>query len=411
MTSNPSSSESALGFCRLLREGRLFEAEAWLKAGKPAQYDHRNVRCTPVGIAIETGFHSTLEFLLRNGFKPSPKHLLMAVRRGKVGIVELLLDHGADVRWMSFGEVVCWPNPRILKLFIERGADTRTGYPIAEVLKHSPRAFLGVYKSFIDRYPDWQFQADMALRYFCAEDNMRGVCLLLWLKANPRAKVPRHAKDEAESWESGLWQAAINGHLEIIKKIGPRKGLDDLDELLRLAAGSSNLATIEYLIGLGADPNAVEESRDTALRAALWSLAWQLDIHRHEPYSFHYSDALEALKRLLRLGARFHSENSDELRFLRRCLLKLDWFDGYELMKWVHRAAALSLDQAAKLFKDPRLRSHLERRLPGLSRMFPVLKQWVGPKRRTALAEARLAGTLALPCRGLPSQNTRIPPP
>jgi ankyrin repeat protein len=385
MNNNPSSSESGLGFCRLLREGRLFEAEAWLKAGKPSQYDHRNVRCTPVGIAIDTGFHSTLEFLLRNGFKPTPKHLLMAVRRGKVGIVELLLDHGADVRWMSFGEVVCWPNPHVLRLFIERGADIQTGYPIAEVLKHSPRAFLGVYKSFIDRYPDWQFQADMAFRHFCAEDNMRGVCLLLWLKANPRAKVPRHAKEETESWESGLWQAAINGHLEIIKKIGPRKGLDDLNGLLPLAAGSSNLATIEYLIGLGADPNAADEGHDTALRAALLSLDWRLDFNREKPYSFDDAQALEALKRLLRLGARFHPENSDELRLLRRCLLKLDWFDGYELMKCVHSAAGLSPDQATKLFREPRLRSRLEKRLPVLSRMFPVLKRWVDPKSRAAL--------------------------
>ena len=309
----------------------------------------------------------------------------MAVRRGKVGIVELLLDHGADVRWMSFGEVVCWPNPQILKLFIERGADTRTGYPIAEVLKHSPRAFLGVYKSFIDRYPDWQFQADMALRYFCAEDNMRGVCLLLWLKANPRAKVPRHAKDEAESWESGLWQAAINGHLEIITKIGPRKGLDDLDGLLRLAAGSGKVAAIEYFIALGADPNSVQDSRDTALRAALWSLDWRLDFNRQKPYSSDDAQALEALKRLLRLGARFQPKNSDELPFLRRCLLKLDWFDGYDLLKCVRKAAALNSDQAAKLFKDQRLRSHLEKRLPALSRLFPVLTQFVGPKRRTAL--------------------------
>jgi hypothetical protein len=68
MTTNPPDSESALKFCRLLREGRLFEAEAWLKAWKPAQYDLPNPRCTPLGIAIDTGFHSMLELLVRNGF-------------------------------------------------------------------------------------------------------------------------------------------------------------------------------------------------------------------------------------------------------------------------------------------------------------------------------------------------------
>jgi hypothetical protein len=63
-----------------------------------------------------------------------------------------MLQAGADIRWLDFKQVVSWPNPDVLWLFIERGADTQSGYPIAEVLKHAPRAFLGVYKEFLDRY-------------------------------------------------------------------------------------------------------------------------------------------------------------------------------------------------------------------------------------------------------------------
>jgi hypothetical protein len=36
----------------------------------------------------------------------------------------------------------------------------------------------------------------MALRHFCAENNMRGVCLLLWLGANPRANPDAIAPHE-----------------------------------------------------------------------------------------------------------------------------------------------------------------------------------------------------------------------
>jgi hypothetical protein len=35
MAINRAEADPALQFCRLLREGRLFEAEAWLKEGKP----------------------------------------------------------------------------------------------------------------------------------------------------------------------------------------------------------------------------------------------------------------------------------------------------------------------------------------------------------------------------------------
>jgi hypothetical protein len=162
-----------------------------------------------------------------------------------------------------------------------------------------------------------------------------------------------------------------------LKKLSPRKGVDDLDDLLRLAAGSSKPATVDYLLSLGADPNVVPEHGDTALRSALWSLEWRMDFER-SPYSGHRSDCMDVVKRLLAGGARFQNDQSDELQFLRRCLLRLDWSDGYDLLKCVHGARALGEKDVAKLFKHPRLRCHLNNRLPALSRLFPVLKKLTG---------------------------------
>jgi hypothetical protein len=41
------------------------------------------------------------------------------------------------------------------------------------------RLFPGIYKTYIEKYPQRQFQADMALRDFCQEGNLRGVSLLI----------------------------------------------------------------------------------------------------------------------------------------------------------------------------------------------------------------------------------------
>jgi len=138
------------------------------------------------------------------------------------------------------------------------------------------------------------------------------------------------------------------------------------------------VAVVEYLIGLGADPNKVTEGADTALRSALWSLEWQLDLYPSERYSPQRGDPLQAVDRLLRLGARFHPDESDELHFLKRCLLKLDWWNGYQLMKSIWENEALGEGHVLKLFKDRRLRSRLKKRLPALARMFPALKKLVG---------------------------------
>lgn len=376
MADSESILDPALDFCCLCREGRLYEAEAWLKAGKPAQLAHKNIRCTPLGIAIDRGFHSLVRVLLQHGFAPTPKHLAFAVRKGHVGIVELLFEHGADVNWLSFEQVTYWPRPEIVKMFIERGADTRTGYPIAHVLKRTPRAFLGVYKTYLERFPDWQFQADMALRHFCREGSMRGVCLLLWLKANPRAKVPIDAKEGEDMWESGLWQACISGHVEIVKKIGPTREKDDLDELLRLACYGEDKHLLEYLAELGANPNAVPATGETALRSALWAVEWRLDSDRHEPYRYRYKAALDKLKRLIELGARLNPADTDELRFLRRLLVKLDWAESYDFIKFLQEHSFADRRVLVGLLKEPKVRNHLEQRLQALSRMFPELKKW-----------------------------------
>lgn len=368
--------DPALDFCRLCREGRLYEAEAWLKAGKPAQLAHKNIRCTPLGIAIDRGFHSLVQVLLQHGFAPTPKHLAFAVRKGHVGIVELLFEHGADVHWLSFEQVTYWPRPEVVKMFIERGADTRTGYPIAQVLKRTPRAFLGVYKTYLERFPDWQFQADMALRHFCREGSMRGVCLLLWLKANPRAKVPIDAKEGEDMWESGLWQACISGHVEIVKKIGPTREKDDLDELLRLACYGEGKHLLEYLAELGANPNAVPATGETALRSALWAVEWRLDSDRHEPYRYRYKAALDKLKRLIELGAQLNPADTDELRFLRRLLVKLDWSASFDFIKFLQEHSFADRAIMVGLLKEPKMRNHLEKRLQALARMFPELKKW-----------------------------------
>ena len=65
----PPRDEDAEQLLRLCREGRLFELQAWVAAGKslsvPAHY-----RQTPMRVALNTGFHSLIEFLLQHEAEP-----------------------------------------------------------------------------------------------------------------------------------------------------------------------------------------------------------------------------------------------------------------------------------------------------------------------------------------------------
>lgn len=366
-------------FCRLCREGRLFEAETWLKTGKPADYKHKNVLCTPLGIAIANNFHSLVEVLLINGLKPSVKHFCLAVRRGRTGMVELMLKNGADLRWLDFRQVVQWTNPKLIQLFIEHGADTQTGYPIAEALKRAPKPIIGIYKTYIDRFPEWKFQADIALRHFCEENSLRGVSLLLWLKANPRAEVPLSDGDEVETWTSGLRQACASGYFQVVKKIGPNRTEDDLNDLLRAAGIGLSVELINYLVDRGADPKIRTKDGAGVLKEALWALEWRLGFEhhwseKHWPVDGKSGNALEVLKRLVELGVKLEPMEKYEVQILGKCFQKMQGTDLLEFVHFLAKHEFTDRETMIKILKNPKVMVKFDRVYPRFYKLFPELK-------------------------------------
>src|SRR5689334_18239385 len=101
------------------RAGRLFEVDDWYKAGKPTQPPTPHRRLTPLGVAVERGFHSLIEVLLRHGVKPTGRDLSDAVSRGRVDIVDLLFRNGANPNSVWFENVVHTYDPEIIRMFIE----------------------------------------------------------------------------------------------------------------------------------------------------------------------------------------------------------------------------------------------------------------------------------------------------
>lgn len=67
--------------CGLCRDGKLFAVDAWFKSGGQPELSPKHRRNWAMGIAIERGFHSLVEVLLKNGFPADGKTLWEAVNR------------------------------------------------------------------------------------------------------------------------------------------------------------------------------------------------------------------------------------------------------------------------------------------------------------------------------------------
>lgn len=92
---------------RLCETGRLCEVEAWAAAGKSLETP-RDIRKTPLGVALSTGFHSLVEFLLRNEDSQQAKNdaLRWAIQWDRPAFVELAVVCGAETNAVPFLDVL-----------------------------------------------------------------------------------------------------------------------------------------------------------------------------------------------------------------------------------------------------------------------------------------------------------------
>ena len=141
---------------RLCESGRLYEVEAWVATGKSLKTPPE-IRKTPIAVALSTGFHSLVEFLLRNEDRQQVKNdaLRWALQWDRPAFVELAVAHGADPSAVPFLDVLMTGDRGLASFFLERGADPLTGYPFARAFHQlKAKTTLGSYLDCRRNRPD-----------------------------------------------------------------------------------------------------------------------------------------------------------------------------------------------------------------------------------------------------------------
>ncbi len=267
----------------------------------------------------------------------------------------------------------------MIQLFIDKGADIETSYPLVKGFLRAPRLFCGIYKSNIEKFPNLKTQAEIALRHFCEKDRMQGICLMLWLGADPRSKIPYDEEDEdPEFWDSALSIAIRMGNLEAVKKMKPNSGKDDLNELLRIACRSRGLDLIRYFIKLGADPSWTDSDGECALRSAFWNLAWAAD--RSCYFTRSESDirkAKDCLFELIRQGGQWEPKDKHDFSIPRKAFYGLDWPQIVEVLEILLERNIFSQGVLVKIFNTPKMKRELSPHVKELARMIPWFNRWL----------------------------------
>ncbi len=374
----------------LCRGGRLYEVEAWIRQGKPVNAPATE-RKSPLLIAVQKGFYSLVELLLRSGADPNAngKVLEAAVMRGDIDITRLLLDNGIDP-YSVYAPLVCMcGNLDLVRLFLDRGIDLTEGNGFAEGLIETKKALRGIFRSYRDKIPALQQQADFAL-YECCKNGFFGAFYrLLWAGANPRAKVPgiRYFKDRPEMYVTTLELIVSLGHFELLKHIGVDPARDDLNHLLREATLAAKPKIIRYLVEHGADIN----SRDSLGQNCLMLLFRNLDRCKEMPTTPRSlcvtGGVLEGIKTAVELGARFGPINAATTHLIRLGFYATGDYELRCMLKVFRKHRVLPDAELIRLLDTPRMIEHVKADLTEFLKMFP---NWSNARKyRTEIEEKR----------------------
>ncbi len=200
----------------------------------PSGTDYRSAK--PLRDAANPGFYSIIQlFLAQNLTQHELDQMLEdVVALHREDLVRLLPGSGAHAinRYETFSSTLWSGHPGIVRLFIEHGADLKTGSPLAWAFSKSPhRSLVGVFKDLVRNDPSLLIQATQALNEQLTARNERWISLLLWVGADPRLSVDHLEMGDYK--QSPLEHAVRAGNLPFLKKAGIDPIRDDIVRLLR----------------------------------------------------------------------------------------------------------------------------------------------------------------------------------
>jgi hypothetical protein len=280
----------------------------------------------------------------------------MALQARRWDLVDLLVDWGADLRSADVYTVLNTYNVDLYERLRAAGYDLTGRHEMASVLGHGTtnRPLLGFVKRHRAEDTKIQQELDIALGYHVRAGNERGINLCLWAGADPHAPAPNPElglSEEADpedgeepfiGW-SAFEEAARQGHLAILKRLGPDPARDDFDTLYQYAKG-------EYVIAYLAT---IQPPKDLTS-----SLSWQL---RSVGDRFLWAErrGTGAIEALLACGVRWEESNPDRLAEIRRSLVKVGDYELKTILSRLKRPEICAPETYQELIRTPRMQERV----------------------------------------------------
>jgi hypothetical protein len=372
----------------LIKTGQLFAVQQWLATHRLQHSPHGEGKghC-PLLEAVESGFHSMVEVLVKAGGWPQEQlnaAFDVATTNRRSDIAALLRQSGATMEGMDFWEVCRSMNQNFMQEALRNGCSPSKENAFAHVLVRSAaaRPLLSMYRKMRGEFPELDKQAALAMAVCAREKKARATALLAWAGADPFLEVPYDLENDSwdfsdeEEWHHTTTTAECavgSGKAEIVKSLKLKPTLEQARELLARAGWSPSKELMQVVLGLLPDKNLNISERGSC--PTLESLVKRSSMSRYFGNQSCKEDeeAVACIEALLDAGAKW-TPQWEEIRDIRRSLFEHDPLYVVRVVRLLlYTPGASDPKSVLELCRTPKARQHLHAGDPELWKELAVL--------------------------------------
>ena len=356
-------------FLRLVQAGKLFAVQDWIKTGKPLRRtDGNQPKTSTLYAAVESGFHSMVEELLRaGGWSVSELSAALDLARStrRFDLAELLNQRGARPKPLDFEASCDKLDLFMMERHLRAGTNPNDGNVFAQTLdSKKARPLLGFYRQFRADFPALEDQAALALAEAVKNNQLRWTALLAWAGADPFKPVPNDIYEpfpvDPDNYTTAANEAVWRNQPDILKALNLKPTPAQALELLSHVIYLKDTKLVQNFLGLIPRDQINHTPRaSSAALERLVSCSSHRNIFNDNLNEEREADSLKRLELLLNAGARWNPA-PEELRSVRRSLLDHDNRYIVQLLRLLlYTPDAANLDSILELCRSQTLKSKI----------------------------------------------------
>lgn len=349
----------------LIKAGRLFEVQAWIREGKRVmdpQNEHSQF--CPLFRSVEMGFHSLVVVILQAAeWPPSALQaaLSLALERKRIDLVGQLRSRCTSVATIDF-ELVCRTvDPELIEEFLRAGADPARDNGFARALVGiKARPLLRFYRSLRAEFPVLDAQAALALWVAVNQGQPGWAAMLRWAGADPFMRVPGGLSEEWNDTEerhcSAAEEACYKRDAALLKvlhlKPSPKQALELLDCAALFASSEVIKELLKFLT-----PSELNEGEPPSCKAVEKVLCQEWAFFASPSSAYDYEvESVKSLELMFDAGACWHPDR-EGLKAARKALRKLAASQVVRVLRLlIHIPGAADLASVNELGAMPEVR-------------------------------------------------------